>query len=158
MQPDRTSSDCHGSRLPPDVASVTRRDFVWGGTSLVALGLASVGLVASLSCGESSDEVGRAKDLAQRMLEIFADPVAAASIGRVYLSRMPEEPSQAALVDRLTEGWTATQRALPTASLHALLRDQQVADFSSGRTLRVGGWVLGHTELRLAALAALSSV
>ena len=61
-----------------------------------------------------------------------------------------------ALVSRLTEGWTAAQRALPSAELHATLREQQRADFPAGRTRRVRGWVLARTEARLAALAALS--
>lgn len=91
------------------------------------------------------------------MLEIFRDRPAAASIGQVYLSMTPEESSQAVLVTRLTEGWTAARRALPSARLHEVLREQQAADFAAGRTLRVGGWVLGRTELRLAALAATSN-
>ena len=148
MPRDRATRTCDARRS----RSLTRRTFVRTGASFATGTFAGFAVLPSLSCG-GRDETTLEQELAGRMLEIFDDRDALASLGRAYLAITPEEATVRALVSGLTEGWTVAQRALPSPELLALLREQQRADFSSGRTLRVRGWVLARTEARLAALS-----
>lgn len=46
-------------------------------------------------------------------------------------------------------------RRMPSADLRACIEKENTRDFSKGRIVRVGGWLLGETEARLCAIAAL---
>ena len=143
---------------------VSRRSFVRTAAAFASGAFAVLAGLPLLSCGESgrsngSTDDGRERDaraLARRMLEMFEDRARVASLGRAVLAMAPDEATVLTLVAKLTSGWTDVQRAQPTPELHATLRSQLRSDFEAGRTLRVAGWVLGRTEARLAALAALS--
>ena len=102
-------------------------------------------------------------DLARRLVETLRRPASAAAVGRAYLAARPDEAAAPArLVEGICAAWRrdgggpdparAGRRAL-RRRLHAQLRE----DFAAGRTVDVAGWVLGETEARLFALAALAA-
>jgi hypothetical protein len=77
----------------------------------------------------------------------------AAVVGAEYLRRRPSEADRAILwrLLGLPDAWRgASERELATR-----LVDRHVDDFRSGRTLRLAGWTLSLTELRLCALVSL---
>jgi len=77
----------------------------------------------------------------------------AAVVGAEYLRRRPSEADRAILCRLLglPDGWrTASGRELATRIV-----DRHVDDLRSGRTLRLAGWTLSLTELRLCALVSL---
>jgi len=49
-------------------------------------------------------------------------------------------------------------RQMPSAAMRARIKAGTARDFSNGRIVRVQGWLLGETEARLCAIAALRAV
>jgi len=122
-----------------------RRSFVKG----AALGLAAPSLLTALS------GCGRDAELETRLADFYGDPTAAAEIGRAYLRVTPEEQDPEVLLEALAgadlDAWQELARRDP-AALREAVRERHRADFDAGRTVRLHGWVLSHTEVRLAAL------
>jgi hypothetical protein len=109
-----------------------------------------------------ADELGGAASSARRLLSIFRDPAAAASIGRAYLRDRPQERDGERLIALLMSadgdppGPAAADNDADGATLHERLRHRTRRDFAAGRTVWVEGVLLARTEARLYALAALS--
>jgi hypothetical protein len=82
----------------------------------------------------------------------FRHPDSAAAIGRGYLCLCPEEADLHGLLARLLPD---AEPPLAREDLRRALAARQAADFGSGRTLLLDGWVLSLTEARLCAAAAL---
>jgi hypothetical protein len=73
-------------------------------------------------------------------------------IGRRYLQVVPEEAKVQTLVKQLP-GLSSTADVL---ARRARFEQAVVADFERGRTMLLDGWLLSRTELRAAALVALT--
>ena len=92
---------------------------------------------------------GRARGTAATMTPsgIFRYPAAAEAVGRAYLARHPDAP-----LDTLAAAGLGSAH-----SAHALREDVQTrsrADFYTGNTVLVDGWVLSRAEACACALAA----
>lgn len=88
-----------------------------------------------------------------RRLAACAPPEAAA-LGRSYTARHPDEANPLELARALAAGWSDAEREEQGERLCARLRRQNRDDFEAGRVVTLGGFVLGRTEARLAALSA----
>jgi len=88
----------------------------------------------------------------------WVDPLSgvtsATDLGVEYLSRFPDEASRNALLARL-QGLVPAASLLASDGDDAPLRARVRQDFVDGDLVRLGGWRLSRTELRLCALAAL---
>jgi hypothetical protein len=122
-----------------------------------AVATAAAGLLTALLPGAPA-LTERAAGPAQRVLGIFRDREAAASIGRVYLRQRPEEHNEERMLALLMGDASpaSTGERLDEAALHAALRRRLREDFACGRTVWVDGWLLSATEARLCALAAMA--
>jgi len=128
--------------MSDDPTAVTRRAMLrWlGGGTLAALGVRAQ-LAASAEAGEAN---GDADGLVAAAL---------ARVGRRYLEVTPEERDVATLRARLGE-----LSAPPDVLAHVAALEQAVRrDFERGDILALDGWILSRTELRAAALVALTS-
>jgi predicted protein tyrosine phosphatase len=131
---------------------IERRAFLRGLGSAAALGLAAPALVTCLAgCGRSGA-------LAVALSDFFADPESARAVGREFLEGFPDEADAGTLVARLAgaqrPAWEALAATQPERLAEAL-RARHREDFAHERVLRIRGWVLSETEVRLCALAAL---
>ncbi len=132
---------------------MTRRSFLRTLVCLWAIGLPRAAR-ASAASGK-----GRSPDpLAAKLAGLFTHNDSAILVGREYLRTVPGE-ADAQLLVQLICGSSSSRRAElvaagPERCLEVLVL-QQREDFERGRTVRLRGWVLAETEVRLCALAAL---
>lgn len=83
----------------------------------------------------------------------------AVSIGKAHLAATGERPSARDLTADLTAAIEMSADEIgrcTTSDLRAAFKASNAADFAGNRTVRVGGWILGETEMRLFCLAALA--
>lgn len=96
-----------------------------------------------------------------RLASVLEHRESAAIIGEEYLRCVPEEHNVDVLVDLVCSPGGGEQRELmysgDAKALRAILSSRQRDDFANDRTIMVQGWILSTTEVRLCALAALSS-
>lgn len=78
-------------------------------------------------------------------------------VGRKYLEMVPEEGSEAQLVERLF-GEKALIKGGRFQLLKARVLRLRQQDFARGDLIEIDGWLLARTEARLCALAAVCSV
>lgn len=130
---------------------LSRRGFLTGGL-IVLLALAPTGLFRVLRRDEH-DPTALARE---RLTGLLRDPAELEPLGRAYLAARSDRPGSRALIAELlppdmTEGDVieATDAHLRTA-----LREWTTRDLAAGRFEQVEGWLLGRTEVRLAALVA----
>ena len=96
--------------------------------------------------------------LAEKLTEFFVHRESAKVIGRKYLLHVPKEANVDLLVNLLCSFQQARYAELAQADrgkLRELLLYQQRQDFEHGHIVKVQGWILSETEVRLCALAAL---
>ncbi len=133
-----------------------RRRDVLGALAGVALG-GDGALAATLRFG--ADEVA----LADRLLRAYPLKGSLAAIGGVYWKERPAaeracppclDGAVRGLLDHI-EVSKAGLREMPSGELRARIRTETTRDFCHSRVVQVGGWVLGETEARLCAIAAL---
>lgn len=135
------------------MSGIDRRTFVKEAGRATALALAAPSLLSALAgCGPDAE-------LGGRLAGFYGDPEAAAAVGRVWLAASPEEADRALLIERMADGsldeWERLARRDPEA-LRAAVRARHRTDFAEDRVVRLNGWILSETEVRLCALAALS--
>lgn len=124
------------------MGSVSRREFVWG----LALGVGG-GLCLTLpGCSSSSPQLP--VDLSSLL------PKASTRIGDAFLRSRSSFGSR---IPRLEDVFPqpAQWAQMSAKAVLERLREQISADFKSGRTASVGGWVLSETEARLCAFHSL---
>jgi len=129
-----------------------RRRFLSSAAFAGGIAIAPVGLWALLTRGTSDDPVAAA------LVRLLDHKESAMVVGRGYLAMSDHRTeSETDLVERICcgEGFTAnvlrSQKRAKT-----WLRERVQADFESGRTVRLDGWILAETEVRLCALAVLA--
>lgn len=104
--------------------------------------------------------------LADQLLDAFPARQSLAAIGEAYWRGEMVDPrsSHSSLPDSLNSLLDHIQlsenelRLIEPDALRSRLKTQNTRDFSHHRTVLVEGWLLGETETRLCALAALRSV
>jgi len=122
-----------------------RREFLaqLGAGAASALVFSGAGVFA---CADGRDPlVGVIEDL-------FDDPEAARAIGAAWISEQRDPPDVESLLAAMTGGRIEAARALARsepAALLAQLRARHRADFDSGRTAEVRGWLLSLTEAQV---------
>ncbi len=119
-----------------------RREFLaqLGAGAASALAFSGAGVFA---CGDDRDP------LVSVLEGLFDDPEAARAIGAAWLAEPPDPPDADALLAAIADGPIEAARALARsdpAALLAQLRARHRADFDSGRTSEVRGWLLSLTE------------
>jgi hypothetical protein len=98
--------------------------------------------------------------LALKLAQVFTHNPSAAIVGLEYLRCVPGEANVGLLVDLICASQPKQRAELDQADmgkLRELLRSQQRQDFERGHTVKVQGWILSQTEVRLCGLAALIS-
>ena len=86
-----------------------------------------------------------------------ADAPAVSDLGVEYLTRTPAEHDSEVLLSRLAALVHPASLFATAERVAAGFNDQVRRDFRDGDILRMGGWLLSRTELRLCALAALQA-
>ena len=83
---------------------------------------------------------------------LFDDPEAARAVGAAWIADQRDPPDAESLLAAMTGGRIEAARALARsepAALLAQLRARHRADFNSGRTAEVRGWLLSLTEAQV---------
>lgn len=93
-----------------------------------------------------------------RLVGLFKHRGSARAIGRVYLAARPEEADARRLVDLIgrADDDPPLLDAANDTELRAWIRQRQARDFATGRIVKLDGWLLSATEVRICALAALT--
>jgi hypothetical protein len=122
--------------------------------------LAAIGAVGALVPGLrwAQGFCVRPDPAVERLVGLFKHPDSARAIGAAYLALHPEEENADTLV-RLISYAPEDPIAIPEASapaLRAWLRRRQAHDFANGRVVKLDGWLLAATDVRLCALTALT--
>ena len=94
-----------------------------------------------------------------KLLGVLSNRFSAGEIGLAYLARAKVSKNPVVIADSIFHDVTRTKGATfaQDSEIGVLLRARVREDFGQGRTIRVGGWVLSETEVRLCALAATAS-
>ena len=92
-----------------------------------------------------------------RLAESLGESPGARQLGAAYLVRYPDEADIETLVSALVADMKAAPLLADSPRLWQLLQRRVRADFRQGRLVRLDGWVLSQTELRLCALAELGA-
>lgn len=123
---------------------------------LMALGLAGLG--AALGPARAwAGLLARSAALApQDLVRTLGNPASAARIGRACLAEHGSEGSAEELTALLERSLAARARR-SRRSLRAALSQRMRDDFAAGSTVRVQGWVLSRTEVRLFTVVALET-
>jgi hypothetical protein len=117
------------------------------------LQLAATGMVAGLANSGCARDTGvEAGALGKPALVEMLGPERAREIGTRYRAAVPRENTAAALRDAVS---SSQHRQFPWIGRRSI-EEQIHDDFSAGRTVVVGGWVLSETEARQCALYSLS--
>jgi len=117
--------------------------------------LAAAGLAAAVVAGPIAMwpvvERFAAGDPAALLRGLVTHRGAAVALGRSYLEGNPTEAHRADLVRNLVGGGVPASTSRASREVASRIR----ADYRSGRTVVIEGWVLSRTEARLCALIAL---
>jgi len=133
--------------------TITRRIFL-----RIVVGLSALGLTRPVRAFAKLGGSSAPDPLVLKLAQFFVHKDSAAIVGREYLRSVPEEADARLLVDLICSGQAAARANLVGANLKELrewLRHQQRQDFEHGRIVKVRGWILSETEVRLCALVAL---
>ena len=119
--------------------------------------LAAAAFGASLSPASASLLVPAQwfNEAAMRFRALVPSPASAREIGRIYLAQHPEENSILALTRLIRLSMSLEEEDVAVFGrqpLSARLTSRVRADFETGLTVEVGGWILSRTEARLCAL------
>ncbi len=134
-------------------ANVTRRIFL---RTLVCL--SALGLTRPARGLAKLDEASAPNPLASNLAMFFTHKESAAKVGLEYLRSVPEEADANRLVDLICSSQSEGRANLVEADLERLrelLRRQHLQDFEHGRVVKLHGWILSETEVRLCGLAAI---
>lgn len=96
--------------------------------------------------------------ITRRLIGIYKHKRSARIIGQEYLATCPEEANRTVLGDGILSGEILKKADATRATDQALARlvtAQVEKDFECGRTVKVHGWILSLTEVRLCALLAI---
>ncbi len=135
------------------VTTIPRRLFL-----RLVVGLSALGLIRPARAWATLVEHTAPEPLASKLANAVIQKDSAAVVGREYLRRVPEEADVHRLVDGICSCYPVGREGLIRAGqqeLRARLRDQQRQDFENGHIVKLQGWILSETEVRLCALAAL---
>jgi hypothetical protein len=121
---------------------------------LAALGAAA----ALLPAMRPAQALVAAPDPAARLVGLFKHPASARAIGAVYLAGHPEEADARRLIELVigADGDPPAIRDMSDPELRAWLRGRLARDFATERIVKLDGWLLAATEVRLCALVALA--
>lgn len=140
-----------------------RRDILCGVTAFGLGRSATASISAPLTAIRSQAKDARAFLLANRLLDAHPSSKSLAAIGQAFFEESKETGLQCptclpdavdALLDRLD--WRDEDLLqMKSSRIRAGIKRKAIGDFERGRILHVGGWLLGETEVRLCAVAAL---
>lgn len=114
-------------------------------------------LIAMLLASASMPRTGSAAER-EHVAGLFADPDAAAAIGRAYLRGQAVRPSLASLRAAVMEALCGDPapmqgEAARRARFHACIQE----DFAAARVVMVDGWVLSRIEAQACAIVSLTA-
>lgn len=137
-----------------EYANITRRSFL-----NIFIYLSVIGLIKPSHALAKAGKLSKPDPLCSKLSQFFINKESASVIGREYLRRVPNEANATLLVDLISSSSAERRLELTkadTKKLRELLLLQQRQDFEDGRIVKVQGWILSETEVRLCALAALN--
>jgi hypothetical protein len=123
---------------------------------LMALGLAGLGATLGPVRAWAGLIAGPAPLTPRDLIATLGQPASAARIGRACLAERGSEGSAEELT-RLLERSLDDRARRSRRALRAALTRRMRDDFGAGSTVRVQGWVLSRTEVRLFTLVALET-
>jgi hypothetical protein len=127
---------------------LTRRTLLTGFAPAGVLALIAPAVLATPALEHSRAQLARLRAL-------MRDQHSARAIGKIYLRGTPEEADRQGLVMLILAAMALPASELPripASRLASLLHETISADFSSGRTVNLHGWILSVTEARVCAL------
>lgn len=147
---------------PPKGKDVRRREFLRTAATF-AIGAALGPQAAHAAPGVVSAVGGGAAILADRLLQAYPRRRSLEAIGDVFWKETAGSPiaRQDRLADAIPEFLRrlglpeAELRRMQPAAIRGCIETRTARDFSKGDIVRVHGWLLGETEARLCAIAAL---
>lgn len=122
------------------------------------MGLVALAGMAPLSI-LGAGKVRAFEPMTYQLVRVFKDQANAAGVGRACLHAVPGECDVFSVTDDLCNSLLAAGFRLDGISdrrLRDALATLQSQDFRAGRVVRVEGWILAETDIRLCALAALT--
>lgn len=134
---------------------LTRRRFL-GGLTVLGVALIPPGLAALLR-PSAHDEASLA---AERLAGLFRDPTEMRPLGRAHLDGRADRPGVSELLAELLPPDMDHAAVLSSSddALRDVLGRWTSEDLASGRMEEVEGWLLGQSEIRLAALVGMVSM
>lgn len=94
--------------------------------------------------------------VATALVRVFDHPVNAIAVGRAHRTTTPSEASVRSLVDLVLTGMGRTRADVVLAhrdALRSAVADTVAQELGEAEVVRVDGWVLATTQVRLCALA-----
>lgn len=123
--------------------NIDRRRFLYGA--------AAGGLALSGVAGDLALTRGKRRSTL-RWTEQLSQGINVDDLGREYLTRYPEEADPSTLIAKLAAALPFLAPLTEWGTSAEPLREQMGRDFSQGQVVKMGGWLLSRTELRLCAL------
>ena len=127
--------------------TISRRTFLIGTGGVLAVGIAT----------KRATERARQRPVVQ-WAEDISGTTSTEDLGIEYLTRNPAEADRAVLFSHLASLVPSISLLGGTERASDWFHEQVYRDFLEGDILRMGGWMLSRTELRLCALVALEGV
>ncbi|WP_207477054.1 hypothetical protein [Arenibaculum pallidiluteum] len=135
---------------------------VIGRRALLGTAVVGAAAAATVRIGTAATPIGMAgapaeEVLTRRLGGLLTRRASAVRVGRAFLEIEPGEADPRILARALAgghPGGAAALAGLPDADLAEIVAESCRRDFERGDTVRLDGWVLSRTELRLCALSA----
>lgn len=121
--------------------------------------MAGLGGLGSTLLTGSAAEARSFDDVRKHLVAALPNRQHAAVIGKARLAALDRQPDPEELVGRVVDALnlsSAQVHQCTSADLRAAIKAATTSDFAGNRTTRLGGWVLGSTEMDLFCLAALT--
>lgn len=123
-----------------------RRRFLLGVASILVAGPA-------LRSGQPFPESPRDREMWRAAGRLLPDSEGAAGVARCWLSQAPSAERDAAAVSRIVRSDVSALPRAQRGSLEQALRHLVRRDFENEDVVRLRGWILSRTEVRLSLLA-----
>lgn len=138
---------------------IGRRFFITSGLAVVSAWVAGTSIVGSMGPRSVAGFAHADGRLGAALAVLFSDRDSAVRVGDAYLSIVPEERDPSRLESFLAESldWQQAGSSISREDLVARIDAARRADFASGRTVFIDGWLVARTEARLCGYVACST-
>jgi predicted RNA-binding protein with PUA-like domain len=120
--------------------------------AMMTLMVHSTGLALAVASRSVYAAAAPDSDDSQRLRSFMHDPDSARAIGRWYRREVPDERDMDTLTALILSSLRLNSAQIAPDELTSRLSARVCADFASGSTVRLDGWILSRTEARVCAL------